>query len=158
MLQMLKSYSGTGKYVILDSGFRVLKALIKIKRHDLFACALIKKQCFWPTGEPGVAMDEHMVGSKVGSVDAIQGSSEGVVYNLWAMKEPDYVMKMMAMGGSLMTDDSCRTTSHRWIKGGVSMSKEFTYTSLFDNHFHFCMQSMITTTYDTLYLLGKILG
>jgi hypothetical protein len=78
---MLKTYFGTGKYVILDSGFCVLKALLELKKHGLFACALIKKRRFWPTGVPGVAMDEHMVGKEVGSVDAIQGSSEGIVYN-----------------------------------------------------------------------------
>lgn len=52
-------------------------------------------------------MVEHMAGSDVGSVDAIKGFSEGVVYNLWTMKDPDYVMKMMATGGSLIMDDSC---------------------------------------------------
>ena len=120
---MLKTYFGTGKYVILDSGFCVLKALLELKRHGLFACALIKKHCFWPTGVPGVAIDEHMAGKEVESVNAIQGSSEGVVYNLWAMKEPDHVMKMMATGGSLMTNDSCRTTSRCWIEGGVPKSQ-----------------------------------
>ena len=76
----------------------MLKALLEMKKHCLFACALIKKRRFWPTGVPGVAMAKHMMGKEVRSVDAIQGSSEGKVYNLWAMKEPDYVMEMMATG------------------------------------------------------------
>ncbi len=82
-------------------------------------------------------MDDHMAGSEVGSVDAIQGSMEGVLYNLWAMKEPDYVMKMMATGGSLIADDSCRSTSCRWIEGGVQTTKESTYTLPFDNRFRY---------------------
>ena len=82
-------------------------------------------------------MDEHIVGKEVGSVDAIQGSSEGIVYNLWAMKEPDYVMKMMATGGSLTANDSCHTTSRSWIEGGVPKCKDFTHTQPFDHHFRY---------------------
>jgi hypothetical protein len=77
---------------------------------------------------------EHRAGNDIGSVDAIQGFSEGVFYMLWAMKDPDYVVKMMATGGSLMMDDSCHTASCRWIKG-VQKTQEFTS---FDNHFHYC--------------------
>ena len=62
---------------------------------------------------------------------------EGVLYNLWAMKEPDYLMKMMATGGSLIVDDSCRSTSRCWIEGGDQARKEFTYTPPFDNHFQY---------------------
>jgi hypothetical protein len=54
-----------------------------------------------------------------------------------AMKEPDYVMKIMATGGSLMANDSCRTTSRSWIEGGVPKCKDFTYTQPFDHHFRY---------------------
>lgn len=60
-------------------------------------------------------MGKHLAGNKVGSVDAMQGSTDGVVYNLWAMKELVYVMKMMATRSSLIADESCYSTSHRWI-------------------------------------------
>ena len=35
MLRMLKSYFGAGKYVILDSDFCVLKALVELKKHGI---------------------------------------------------------------------------------------------------------------------------
>ena len=111
MLRMLKSYFGAGKYVILDSEFCVLKAIIELKRHGIYSCALIKKRRFWPTGVPGNAMDEHMETKEVGDVDAVQGSEGGVTYNLWTMKEPDYTMKMMATSGSLLADETCRSTT-----------------------------------------------
>ena len=41
LLHMLKSYFGSGKYVILDYGFCVLKGLVELCRSGLFACALI---------------------------------------------------------------------------------------------------------------------
>jgi hypothetical protein len=51
-----------------------------------------------------------MAVKEVGEVDAIQGTEGGVTYNLWAMKELDYTMKMMASSGSPISDDSCRST------------------------------------------------
>jgi hypothetical protein len=44
LMRMLKSYFHTGKYAVLDSGFCVLKGIIKLREMGLFACALIKKR------------------------------------------------------------------------------------------------------------------
>ena len=43
LLGMLMSVFHAGRYVILDSGFCVLKGLIELKKHGVFDCALIKK-------------------------------------------------------------------------------------------------------------------
>jgi hypothetical protein len=137
MLHMLKSYFGAGKYVILDSGFCVLKTIIELKQRGIYSCALIKKRCFWPTGVPGDAMDTHMATKEVGGVDAVQGSQDGVTYNLWTMKELDYTMEMMATSGSLMADETCRLTTRRWMECGAEKTKEFAYTLPFDHHFRY---------------------
>ena len=63
----------------------------------------------------GTSVNEHMAGREIGDVDAIQESLEGVTYNVWAMKEPNYVIKMMVTHGSLVVDESCRSTIHQWI-------------------------------------------
>jgi hypothetical protein len=42
LLQMLATYFSTGQYVILDSGFCVLKSLVELKKVGIFACAVIK--------------------------------------------------------------------------------------------------------------------
>jgi hypothetical protein len=53
----------------------------------------------------------------------------GAVNNIKScMKEPDYVIKMMAMGGSPIADDLSHSTTHCWIEGGIQKTKEFTYT------------------------------
>jgi hypothetical protein len=44
LLCMLKTYFATGRYVVLGSGFCVLKAVIALQNYGLFACALIKKK------------------------------------------------------------------------------------------------------------------
>ena len=43
LLRMMKSYFFTGGYVILDSGFCVLKWLIQLRKKGVFSCAVIKK-------------------------------------------------------------------------------------------------------------------
>ena len=43
-LGMMKSYFATGRYVILDSGFCVLKWLILLIKKGFFACDVISKR------------------------------------------------------------------------------------------------------------------
>ncbi len=51
-----------------------------------------------------------MAGREVRDVNAVQGTIEGMPYNLWTMKEPDYIMKIMATSGSLIAGETCRST------------------------------------------------
>ena len=54
------------------------------------------------------------------------------------MKEPDYVMRMMATGGPLAALDSCKMAKRRWRgEGGVDCSRTFQYTCPFDWHFRY---------------------
>ena len=82
-------------------------------------------------------MQSHFDGMNVGDCDAIQGVMEGTTYNLWGMKEPDYVMRMMATGGPLDANDSCRTASCRWNETGVEVHRTFKYKCPYDWHFRY---------------------
>mgnify|MGYP006166837385 FL=1 len=74
-----------------------MKAILALKRvGGLYAGALIKKRRYWPTLVPGAAMDTWFQEKSVGDVDAIQGIDSGTPYFIWGMKEPDYVMRIMA--------------------------------------------------------------
>ena len=53
MLRRIKPLHGTGKVVVLDSGFCVLKGVIELKKRGVFAAALIKKRRYWPKYVPG---------------------------------------------------------------------------------------------------------
>ena len=44
LLNLCKSLAGTGKIVVLDSGFCVLAALVELKKIGVFAHAVIKKE------------------------------------------------------------------------------------------------------------------
>ena len=139
LLRMLKSYFSTGRYVILDSGFCVLKALIELKKKGVYACALIKKRRYWPTMFPGEEVKEHfnMEGVNVGDTDAISGIMDGVPYNFWCMKEPNYIMSCMATGGRLLSDATCKIANRSWVEGGVNIVKSFAYALPFDWHFRY---------------------
>ncbi len=82
LLCMLKSYFGTGKCIVLDTGFCVLKSLVELRMKGLFACALIKKCRFLPMDVPGNEIDSHLNDIEVGETEVIQGSLDGIVYNL----------------------------------------------------------------------------
>ena len=47
---------------------------------------------------PGKDTDDHFGGVEVGETDAIQGTVNDVIYNLWGMKETTYGTKMMTTG------------------------------------------------------------
>ncbi len=51
-------------------------------------------------------MQQYFDGKEVGSIDAVAGTLDGIPYNIWCMKEPGYVMRMMAPGGALLADDN----------------------------------------------------
>ncbi len=72
---MLSSYFATGRYVVLDSGFCVLKALVELKKVGLFACAVIKRRRYWPAYVPGEAFNAQFtdLGMGVGEWLAISG-------------------------------------------------------------------------------------
>jgi len=139
LLRMLQSYFGTCKYIVLDSGFCVMKAIVELRRNGLFGCALIKKRKYWPKHVPGDAMKAFFQqdGVQVGDFNAVTGRLDGIDYNIWAMKEPDYVMKMMTSGGPLLSNDSCKEASRTWVEDGIEMSRRFRYACPFDWHFKY---------------------
>ena len=67
---------------------------------------------------PGKEMEDPFGEVDVGETDAVQVTFGDVIYNLWEMKEPNYVMSMMATGGRLLTDDTCKETVRRWNLNG----------------------------------------
>jgi hypothetical protein len=58
-LRLTDSIAHSGRVVIMDSGFCVLKALIKLASVDVLASAVIKKRCFWPKYIDGGAINSH---------------------------------------------------------------------------------------------------
>jgi hypothetical protein len=98
-----------------------LKALVQLKKVGRFACAVIKKRRYWPAFVPGEAISREFdnLELKFGTSLAISGKLDGKEYFFWALKEPSYIMKMMAAGGPLLANDSCGDRSGGGLKGGL---------------------------------------
>ena len=96
LLHLMKSQFGTGKTVVLDSGFCVLQGLVELKKNSIYTHALIKKRRYWPKHVPGDAIIEHFNNKEVGETDAIHGELDGVWFYLYGMKEPNYIMHVMS--------------------------------------------------------------
>ena len=137
LMRMLTTYFTTGRYVVLDSGFCVLRALIELKKVGLFACAVIKKRRFWPAMVPGDEMTEHLSEANVGDAMSISGVLDGVKYFLWGLKEPQYVMKMMATGGPLIANETCKEQKRRFVEDGVEVSRTFKFPLPYDWHYKY---------------------
>ena len=74
----------------------------------------------------GDAIDAHFSLKEVGNVDAVNQVEYGVAYHVFCMKEPDYVMKLMTIYGTLEPTD--KRTRKKFKCGGVMDTKEFMYT------------------------------
>ena len=59
LLTMCKPLYSTGKVVILDSGFCVLRGIVELRKKGVFAGALIKKRRYWPKYIDGEKIDSY---------------------------------------------------------------------------------------------------
>ena len=87
--------------VPLDSGFSVLKTLLKLKEHGVYAIATIKKRRYWLWGVDGDKLTSHFLSSSIGDSDLIMGSYNSVDFRL-----PIYVSKYMSTFGTLTIDNA----------------------------------------------------
>ena len=76
----------SGKAVILENGFCVVKGIIELNAKGVYSAALIKKWCYWPRGVPGDLIDNHFENTEVGDVvmiEAITEDNKFLKYFLW---------------------------------------------------------------------------
>jgi hypothetical protein len=137
MLRMCQSIYHSGKLVILDSGFCVLKGIIELKKVGVFASALIKKRRYWPKDVDGDAIHDHFAAKDVGDVDAWPGELDGVRFHLFCMKEPDYVMSLMSTYGTTSPKHGDTSEKKRYYKNarGEDVTKSFRYPEVVANHY-----------------------
>ena len=86
---------------------------------------------------PGKETEDNFGEVGVGETDSIQVTVDDVIYNLWVVKDPNYVMSIMATGGRVLVDDTCKETVRRWNENGEYVVKKFKYKLQFDWHFHY---------------------
>ena len=100
LLRVLEPIFARGHVIILDSGFSVLKGIVELRKHAVYASALIKKRKYWPKYIKGDAIKQPFDEKAVGDCDSWKGKMEEVPFHVYAMKEPDYVISLMSMYGT----------------------------------------------------------
>ena len=73
----------------------------------------------------------------MGEIYTIQGTVDDVIYNLWGAKEHNYVTRMMATGGRLLADDTCKETGRIWKENGEDVVNNFKQKLPFDWTFRY---------------------
>ena len=138
LLRLTKALYTTGKVVILDSGFCVLQAIIALRENGVFSGALIKKRKYWPKWIDGDAIDRHMEDRAVGECDSFRGRLNGIDYDVFCMKEPEYVMKIMSTYGGLIEKDGQRESRRTYTNlANEKVTTTFKYKEPFANHFYY---------------------
>ena len=137
LLRLCSSIYNSGRVVILDSGFCVLQGLVELRRLGVYASAVIKKRRYWPRHCPGKAMDQRLASKEVGDTDCIEGKLDDINYNLYMMKEHDFVMKMMATYGALNPYPDEKDSTRYYTKDQEKVIQTFKFTEPFSNHYRF---------------------
>jgi hypothetical protein len=71
LLCLTKQVHHSACYVVLDSRFCVLSALVELQKVGVFAGALIEKHWFWPAFVPGDVIDSYFTNLDVRSMYAV---------------------------------------------------------------------------------------
>ena len=135
LLELCKTIMFTGRVVILDSGFCVLKALLALRMYGVYASAVIKKRRYWPAFVKGDIIEKKMNEKDIGECDAIKGEIHGTKYHLFFLKDSKYVMKLMTTYGSLTSTDKNESETSRRLTDGTTV--KFKYTECFQNHYKY---------------------
>jgi hypothetical protein len=135
LLHMTKNIWYQGIFLVLDSGFWVLQTLVELQKFGVFGAAVIKKRRYWPKYIDGDAISNHFVGKQVGHFDILQDKLYGVKFGIFAMKEPDYVMLLMATYGTLEPEEKSNAVQSTIKNDGENRMHYFKCTELFYNHF-----------------------
>ena len=56
---------------------------------------------YWPKHVLGEQIIQHFTDKSISSSDAIKGELDRVPFHIYGMKEPDYVMLIMSMHGTM---------------------------------------------------------
>ncbi len=140
LVRLTESIHLSGRVVILDSGFNMLQALIKLASVGVYSSAVIKKRRYWPKYIDSGEIDLHFDLKEVGQTDSLPGTLDGTNFKAFCMKEEDYVMKLMATYGLLQSVDEGATQRSVTRRSGIRENASVKYTEQIFNHFKFRRQ------------------
>jgi Transposase IS4 len=131
LLRLTKRLWHTGKVVVLDSGFCVLKGLIELRRRGVFAAAMIKKRRYWPRHVDGTMIQSYFEDKEVGHADSFGGELDNIPYHIYCMKDDGYVVMLMSTYG---TNERKGAEKKRVVK---KQRLNFKYPEVVANHYEY---------------------
>ena len=136
MLQICEKFYGTGKSVVMDSGFCLSICIVELEKKGVCGESLIKKQKYCPKGVPGAAIDAHFEDKDVNHCEMLELSIDGLPFQVICMKKPNYVMKIMCKWMTLANFEGGQTRRD-YLVDGVKTTKTFKYKQPFGMHYKF---------------------
>jgi Transposase IS4 len=135
LLRLTRPIWGAGRVLILDSGFCVLQALVELKKHGVFASAVIKKRRYWPKHINGEDIKEWFETKVIGEADAIPGLLDGVAFHVYGTKDANFTSLFMSTYGTL--EKSGRKVKKFGKVNNQMQRFEYEYTEVFANHYKY---------------------
>lgn len=106
LVRLTKDMHGTGRVVVLDSGFSSLRGLLELKKRGLYASIVIKKKRYWPKYIPGDELDARASTLAIGEhvcrqgVMKIPGTVAPQGFYCVALRDSKHVLKLMCTYGT----------------------------------------------------------
>ena len=97
-----------------------MAGIVGMKKKGVRGQSLVKKRRYWPKGVPGDDIDEYMANKNVGDCCCFEfkwTDEEQTSYFVYALKEPDYVTKIISTHGTTDRPDSA--TTRRTVDGNA---------------------------------------
>jgi Transposase IS4 len=137
LMRLMKPLFYTGMAIVIDSGLCVLKGLLELRKNGIFAAAVIRKHWYWLKYIRGDKLAAYFEDKAFGSYDCIGGTLNNVQFSVHCLKEPDYVMFLMATYGTDKRMSDQGTTRSVKNVDGTTAVVSFNYPELFSYHFKY---------------------
>jgi hypothetical protein len=82
-MRLTESIHHSGRVVIMDSGFCVLKGLVQLASVGVYASAVIKTRRYWPKYIDGAAIDSHFDFKEISTTDSLPGTLDGTNFKVF---------------------------------------------------------------------------
>eukprot|EP00957_Ditylum_brightwellii_P013874 1045778-Ditylum_brightwellii.AAC.1 len=121
--------------VILDSGFCVLQAIMTLKTHGVYASAFIKKRCYCPKHVNGAGIQSFFKDKAIGYQARLPGVLDGVGFDIFGLKEPEYIMMVMSTYAQLTVTEGQKDNVRNLGMGSNEIAFKYTeYCGAVDDH------------------------
>ena len=96
LLHVLEPIFTRGNVVILDSSSFMLNWIVELKKHGVYASALIKKWKYWPNYIKGDTIRDCFNNKNVGDCDSWKGTMEEVPFHVYANRKISMIFPLVS--------------------------------------------------------------